>query len=73
MYAQVFDDLNALDKLEGFASHYGADFYQLPRNADTIKLSKETWTIPESITLQNGHDIVPFFAGEAVSWKLADD
>lgn len=70
LYAQVFEDLNALDKLEGFASHHGPDFYGLPRNEGSITLSKEEWTIPEQITLPNGEPIVPFYAGQTVNWKL---
>lgn len=70
LYAQVFDDLGALDKLEGFASHYGADFYGLPRNNDTITLVKEDWTVPDEIMLPSGHPIVPFFGGQTLNWKL---
>ncbi|MAZ66307.1 MAG: dihydroorotase [Kangiellaceae bacterium] len=71
LYAQIFDDLGVLENLEGFASHYGADFYGLPRNSDTITLVKESWTVPETITLPNGQPIVPFHAGQTVSWKVA--
>jgi len=70
LYAQVFEDLGALDKLEGFASHFGADFYGLPRNSGTIELTRQAWQIPESIKLPNGDDIVPFFAGQTINWKL---
>jgi dihydroorotase len=70
LYAQVFEELGALDKLEGFASHYGADFYRLPRNSGTITLTRETWQIPDEITLPDGSPIVPFFAGQQVNWKL---
>ncbi len=70
LYAQVFEELGALDKLEGFASHYGADFYRLPRNEGTITLTRESWTIPEEIILPDGSPIVPFFAGQTVNWKL---
>ena len=70
LYTQVFDELGALDKLEGFTSHYGADFYGLPRNEGTITLVKEDWTIPEQIILPNGNSIVPFFAGQNCTWKL---
>ena len=70
LYTQVFDELNALDKLEGFASHHGADFYGLPRNPDTITLSKESWQMPESIKLDNGDSIVPFYAGQELNWKV---
>jgi dihydroorotase len=72
LYAQVFDELGCIDKLEGFASHYGADFYGLPRNEGTITLVKEKWTIPETITLPDGNLIVPFFAGETINWKLKE-
>ncbi|WP_144211120.1 dihydroorotase [Shewanella donghaensis] len=70
LYAQVFDDLGAIDKLEGFASLHGADFYGLPRNTGTVTLVKEDWTVPEQIILPNGSPIVPFFAGETVNWKV---
>lgn len=67
LYTHVFDELDALDKLEGFASHYGADFYGLPRNTETVTLVKEDWQIPSEITLPNGEPIVPFFAGQNLS------
>lgn len=70
LYAQVFEELEALDKLEGFASHYGPDFYGLPRNTDTITLVKEDWQVPDEIALPNGQPIVPFFAGKTLSWRL---
>ncbi|WP_017444577.1 dihydroorotase [Gayadomonas joobiniege] len=71
LYAQVFDDLGALDKLEAFASHNGPDFYGLPRNSGQITLVKESWTLPEQLTLADGSLMVPFFAGQQVNWKLA--
>lgn len=70
LYAQVFEELGVIEKLEGFASHYGPDFYGLPRNQGTVTLVKEEWTIPEEITLPNGNPIVPFFAGQTVGWKV---
>ncbi|MER2490857.1 dihydroorotase [Catenovulum sediminis] len=70
LYAQVFDELDALDKFEGFASLHGADFYGLPRNKGTITLVKESWQIPEQIILPNGNPIVPFYAGQTINWKL---
>ncbi|GAB2917273.1 dihydroorotase [Rheinheimera gaetbuli] len=70
LYAQVFDDLGALDKLEGFASHHGADFYGLPRNTGTVTLQKQQWQVPAEIILPNGNPIVPFYAGETLNWKL---
>jgi dihydroorotase len=51
LYAQIFDELNALDKLEGFASQHGPDFYGLPRNSGTITLQQEAWEVPELVTL----------------------
>lgn len=72
LYAQVFDELEALDKLEGFASHYGPDFYGLPRNTGNITLAKQEWTVPESITLGDGQPVVPFMAGQPVQWKLVE-
>jgi dihydroorotase len=70
LYTQVFDELGALDKLEGFASLHGPKFYGLPENSGTITLVKESWTLPESITLPNGRPIIPFMAGSEVQWKL---
>ena len=69
LYAEAFEQLNALDKLEAFASFYGADFYRLPRNSDKITLRKESWQVPESVAFGE-HRLVPLRAGEAVAWKL---
>jgi dihydroorotase len=70
LYTQVFEELDALDKLEGFTSLHGPDFYQLPRNTTKVTLIKQDWQIPQEITLPNGSPIVPFFAGETVHWKI---
>jgi dihydroorotase len=70
LYTQVFDELDALDKLEGFASFHGADFYALPRNSGTVTLVRQSWTVPDSVILPDGEAIVPFFAGQAVGWKI---
>jgi dihydroorotase len=70
LYAQVFDEIGALDKLEGFASHFGADFYGLPRNQSTVTLVKESWTMPDVVNTKTNQKIVPFFAGEKLHWKL---
>ena len=67
-YAEVFDNANALNKLEGFASFYGADFYGLPRNTDTITLEKMDWQVPDSYTFA-GQKLIPLRAGEIVKWK----
>jgi len=69
MYAEAFEQLNALDKLEGFASFYGADYYRLPRNADKITLRKEEWQVPASLAFGE-HRLVPLRAGETMKWKL---
>ena len=69
LYAQVFEQNNALDKLEGFASHFGADFYQLPRNNTTISLHKQTWTVPASYSV-NEETITPLKANETLDWKI---
>ncbi|MDC8829905.1 dihydroorotase [Alteromonas gilva] len=71
LYAEVFEQLGALDKFEAFASENGPDFYGLPRNESTITLVKESWQVPELVTLADGTDMVPFFAGQTLSWKLA--
>ncbi|MET0069982.1 MAG: dihydroorotase [Candidatus Thiodiazotropha sp.] len=69
LYAEVFDGADALDKLEGFASLFGPDFYGLPRNRDKIILEKRPWQSPESY--QFGADrVVPLRGGETISWRL---
>ncbi|ALE52468.1 dihydroorotase [Candidatus Thioglobus autotrophicus] len=69
LYATAFESRNALDKLEGFASKFGPDFYGLPRNTRTITLAKKDWTVPESYEYA-GSTIVPFMAGQVLSWQL---
>ncbi|WP_417584534.1 dihydroorotase [Nitrincola sp.] len=70
LYAEIFEDLGVLDKLEAFASFNGADFYGLPRNTDQITLIKDAWQVPAEIPF--GRDIiVPLRAGETLRWKLA--
>jgi dihydroorotase len=68
-YAEVFEQAGALDKLEAFASFYGADFYGLPRNTNNITLIKESWKIPQYLEFGDER-LVPLRAGENVSWKL---
>lgn len=69
LYAEIFEDLGVLDKLEGFASHHGADFYGLARNSDSITLVKQPWEVPAEMPF--GSDIiVPLRAGETLRWKL---
>ncbi|MBB6523541.1 dihydroorotase [Pseudoteredinibacter isoporae] len=70
LYAEAFEDANALDKLEGFASHFGPDFYGLPRHDDTITLVREDWTVPDSMDFGDS-DLVPLRAGETLRWRVA--
>jgi len=70
LYAEAFEQLGALDKLEGFASFYGADYYRLPRNTGTITLRKESWQAPDSLAFGE-HRLVPLRAGETIAWKMA--
>jgi dihydroorotase len=69
LYAEAFEQAGALDKLEGFASFYGADFYGLPRNTRQVTLTRETWTVPTEMDL-GGETLVPLRAGEAVKWRF---
>jgi dihydroorotase len=69
-YAEAFEAAGALDRLEAFASFYGADFYGLPRNSEKITLVRESWRVPETLPLGEG-DLVPLRAGQEVAWKLA--
>lgn len=69
LYAEAFEDLGVLDKLEAFASFNGPDYYGLPRNTDTITLVKEPWTQADSLPLGEGR-ITPLRAGETIRWRL---
>ena len=71
LYAEVFEAAGALDRLEGFASHFGPDYYGLPRNADTITLVKESWTVPAAQHYLANDTLVPLRASETVAWRLA--
>jgi dihydroorotase len=68
LYAEAFESAGALDRLEGFASFHGADFYSLPRNSGTVTLVRQPWTLPE--TLPFGDALIkPLRAGETLNWK----
>ncbi len=69
LYAEAFEDAGALDRLEAFASFYGADFYGLPRHADTITLRRENWAAPASLNL-GSETLVPLRAGETIRWRV---
>jgi dihydroorotase len=70
LYAEAFDAAGALDKLEGFASHFGPDFYRLPRNTDTLTLIREAWQVPAAQPMLDGDPLVPLRAGETIGWRL---
>jgi dihydroorotase len=70
LYAEAFDAAGALNRLEGFASHFGADFYGLPRNEGTVTLERAEWTVPETYPL-GGETVVPLRAGRKIRWRLA--
>ena len=69
LYAEAFESVDALDKLEAFASFHGPDFYQLPRNIEQITLTKKTWRIPEAVPLKTSA-LVPLKAGEEMTWQM---
>ncbi|KAH8932268.1 hypothetical protein BDL97_19G062600 [Sphagnum fallax] len=69
LYAQAFEEVGALDKLEAFASFNGPDFYQLPRNSNTITLVKGAWSVPHQYGFGAG-SVVPMWAGQNINWSL---
>lgn len=70
LYAEAFASVDALDKLEAFASFHGPDFYRLPRNAGRVTLKRETWTVPETVPFTES-DLVPLRAGQTLAWRMA--
>ena len=70
LYAEAFEAVGALDKLEAFASFYGPDYYGLPRNTDTITLVREDWVVPESLPFGEA-EIKPLRGGETLHWRMA--
>jgi dihydroorotase len=70
LYAEVFEESGHLDRLEAFASHFGADFYGLPRHEEHITLEREPWVVPQRYPFGEGA-VVPYRAGETVAWRLA--
>jgi dihydroorotase len=71
LYTEAFDKAGALDKLEGFASFHGADFYGLPRATDTVTLERASWTLPAELDAGDAQ-IVPLRGGEAIGWRFVD-
>jgi dihydroorotase len=72
LYAAAFEMAGKLDRLEGFASFFGPDFYKLARNPSKVTLRREPWVIPESLPFP-GDAIVPLAAGESLAWRLQSD
>ncbi len=70
LYAEAFEAIGALDRLEAFAAHHGADFYGLPRNAGQVRLVKEDWTVPPTYPFGEG-TLVALRAGERIAWRVA--
>jgi dihydroorotase len=70
LYAEAFEEAGALDRLEGFASFHGADFYGLPRNRERVTLLREPWTAPEAYPYPGG-TLVPLRSGGEIAWRLA--
>lgn len=69
LYAEVFDEAGALDRLEAFASFHGPDFYRLPRNTDKITLEKNAWEVPASLPFAD-EELVPLRASSTIAWRL---
>ena len=72
LYATAFEQADALDKLEAFASFNGPDFYRLPRNTDQITLHRQSWQVPDNYPMGNS-TLIPLYAGEQLHWKLETD
>ncbi|MBL8341407.1 MAG: dihydroorotase, partial [Rubrivivax sp.] len=70
LYAEAFEAAGALPRLEGFASHFGADFYGLPRNRGTVTLVREPWALPAQLPFGDAA-IKPLRAGQTLNWRLA--
>jgi dihydroorotase len=70
LYVQAFEDAGALDKLEGFASHHGPDFYGLPRNTGSVTLVKEAWEVPREYAFGESC-VIPMWAGQTLSWRVS--
>jgi dihydroorotase len=70
LYAEVFAEVDALHRLEGFASFFGADFYKIPRNTDTITLQESSWTVPEWLPF-GSDQLMPIRTGTSVAWQVS--
>ena len=72
LYAEAFEDAGALDRLEAFASHFGPDFYGLPRNTERVTLAREEWTVPNELPFGETA-VIPLRAGETLRWRLLEE
>lgn len=71
LYAEVFEQLGALDKFEAFASHHGPDFYGLARNSGTVTLRRQPWQLADKVAVGD-EALVPFYAGQTLNWQLVE-
>lgn len=71
LYAEVFEASSALDRLEDFASHFGADFYGLPRNTDKVRLYRAPWDVPSELPF-GSDQLIPLRAGEQLAWRVEE-
>jgi dihydroorotase len=71
LYAEAFDRIDALDKLQDFASSFGADHYGLPRSTATLTLEKKPWVVPGELDFGDGLQLTPLRAGETIRWSIA--
>ena len=72
LYAEAFESVDALDKLEAFASFHGPDFYRLPRNTEQITLTRTTWRVPDELPFTDESGLVPLRAGQEMTWQMLD-
>ena len=71
LYAEAFEQVGRLDRLEAFTSFHGADFYRLPRNTERLVLERRAWTVPAAYPLA-GSSCVPMRAGKSIAWSIDD-
>ena len=66
----IFEAQGALHQLEAFCSHHGADFYQVPRNTETVMLAHESWEVPTALSYLPDQPLIPLYAGQSLPWKI---
>ena len=70
LYATAFEEMGAINMLEGFLSHFGADFYGIERNQGTLTIEREGWMIPTEVPFGESEILIPFWAGKTLNWKV---